>query len=177
MSERKTSTQRAVEKFIAKQCAPQNNRQPKKKNKKPERDTENDCLIWCRANNIFVHVVESSSYDPITGRKTFSRATAGMPDLIGNTANGNSIYIELKAKDRRSTLKDHQRDFLIEKIKQNCFAVVVDSVEKLNQYFREFCKLKNLESRQTYLINCLPRKTASRSNNTIVDDFEKQFGF
>ena len=177
MKDRKESTRKALENYITRECAPKNSRQPKKKYNKPERQTENDCLIWCRSKNIFVHVVESSSYDPIVGRKTFSRATPGMPDLIGNTANGNSVYIELKAKQRRSTLKEHQREFLIAKIKQNCFAVVVDRVEKLDQYFREFCKLKNLEMRQTYLLDCLPQKTGSRNTSLGRDDFEKQHGF
>lgn len=171
----KKTTQAAVEKFIAKQCAPQNSREPKRRNKKPERQTETDCLLWCRANNMFVHVIESSSYDHILGRKTLSKTTVGMPDLIGNTINGNSVYIELKAKDRRSTLKDHQRAFLIEKIRQNCFAVVVDSVHKLDQYYKEFCKLRNQESRQTYLLDCLPRKI-NRSFKA-RDEFEKKHGF
>ena len=148
----------------------------KRKNKKPEKQTEKECLLWCQQNNVFCHVIEASSYDPILKRSTVSKAQVGMSDLIGNNQHGLAMFIELKAKDRRSALSEHQRSFLIEKINQNCFAVVVDSREKLDHYYSEFSQLNDHADKRKYLLSCLPKKR-SGSRNKNADPFEKKYGF
>jgi hypothetical protein len=63
---------------------------------------------------------------------------AGYADVSGNTYDGLSIYIELKAPGKRSTLRDNQRDFLVKKIKSGCFAGVVDSVSCLETLWNNY---------------------------------------
>lgn len=172
---RKASTEAAIHKFIQKNCGPQNSRVPKRQNKKPEKKTESDVLHWARDNGFYLHVVEASSYDPLLGRKGMAKAQAGLSDVIGNTPTGLSCWIELKAKDRRSTLSELQRRFLEQKIEQNCFAVVVDTVDRLNQYWRGFCTLKTPTEKQKYLTDCLPKK--SQRIKPARDQFEEKYGF
>ena len=140
-------------------------REPRAKNKKPEKDTESSVLEWSKHNNCFLHVIESSSYDPISRRKTLSKAQAGFPDLVGNTNEGLSLYIELKAKDRRSTLREDQRSFLTMKIHQGCFAVVVDSRARLEQYWKGYHSLKTSQEKKAYLLDCLPKKRKNKVDN------------
>lgn len=137
-------------------------RQPRRKNKTPEKDVEKAVLEWARDNNIFLHVIEASSWDPRLGRKGSAKAQTGFPDLVGNSSDGLSLYVELKAKDRRSTLSEVQRLFLTRKIEQGCFAVCVDSPLKLDQYLRKFLSLANTDLRRSYLIDCLPKRMSSR---------------
>lgn len=175
MKDRKISTQNAIHNFIKRECALGSTREPRQKNKKPERETEKAVLLWAKDNGFFLHVIEASSYDPILRRKGSAKAQSGMSDLIGNTPSGLSCYIELKAKDRRSTLSEQQRHFLMQKIDQNCFAVVVDSVDKVSQYWKGFCSLKTPLERRNYLHDCLPKK--SNRVKPPRDKFEKDFGF
>ena len=170
MSDRKDSTNAAMLKYHQKQLNQQTTRERKGTYKKPEKNTEKNVLLWARSHNIHLHVVESSSYDPLLRRKGMSRAAVGFPDLVGNTQEGHSLWIELKAKDRRSTLSDKQREFLLAKIQQNCFAVVVDSVERLAQYWKGYWSQRSESDRQSYLSSCLPKKRQER----VV---ENEFGF
>ena len=174
--DRKTSTQNAIHNFIKREMGAARNKEvPTRQNKSPERDVESDVLKWANSNGFFFHVIEASNYNPLTGKseKENSKAEAGFSDLVGNTPNGLACYVELKAKDRRSTLSSSQRRFLEKKISQNCFAVVVDSDIRLAQYWKGFCSLKGFERRQAYLYDCLPKQRAKKAR----DSFEEKFGF
>lgn len=173
--DRKESTKAAINSFIQRECAPQNNREPTRRNKSPERNTEKDVLKWGRLNGFHLHVVEASTYNPVTrqAESQNSKAEAGFPDVVGNTSTGLVCYIELKAKDRRSKLSESQRRFLEQKISQNCFAVVVDSDKRLEQYWKGFCSLKSGDQRQAFLYDCLPHQKKKKPR----DGFEKSFGF
>lgn len=177
MSDHKERVNSAMNRYIEKQLGKGTTREPSRKNKTPERDTEKSVLKWGRLNGFHLHVVEASSYDRVTGRMGQAKAEAGFPDVVGNTSNGLGCYIELKAKDRRSKLSDSQRVFLKNKIAQNCFAVVVDSSEKLQQYWKGFCSLKTPTERQHYLIDCLPKQVPNRGRKRDVDPFEEKHGF
>lgn len=172
---RKASTQAAIHNFLKKEYAKGSTREPQRKNKKPERETEHSVFHWAKYNGFFLHVIDSSTYDPILCRKGTAKAQSGMPDLIGNTPNGLACYIELKAEGRRSNLSLLQQLFLEQKIDQSCFAVVVDSAEKLAQYWRGFCSLKTSVERQKYLKDCLPKK--STREKPPRDKFEEEHGF
>jgi len=143
----------------------ENNPKPARKNKSPERDTEAQVLSWCRQNDFHMHVVDSSRYDGF--RKSLSKAQkaeVGFPDLCGNTGEGLSVWIELKAKDRRSTVSPAQRRFLEKKIEQQAFAVVVDKADRLDQYWRKYCSLKTPLEKKNYLIDCMPKQVAKKSD-------------
>ncbi len=161
----KKSTREAIFKYHQKQLNQGVTREPKRKNKKPEKDVEKEVMEWARLNQVFLHVVEASSYDPISRRRVLSKAQAGFPDLVGNNVEGHACYIELKAKDRRGTVSEHQRLFLEKKIDQGSFSVVVDSVARLEQYWKGFWSLKNPDERKTYLRDCLPKKRKSRNDD------------
>jgi hypothetical protein len=83
-----------------------------------------------------------------------------------------AVFIELKAKGRRSALRENQREFLIEKINTGCFAVVVDSLELLENQWERFCLLKKRRQYQMakdFLFTALPKKKDS------LDDSEPLF--
>lgn len=154
----KKSTLQALQKYHQRQINQGVTREPKRKNKQPEKDTQKQVMSWAKDNGVFLHVIESSSYDPRLGRRGIQKAQSGFSDLVGNTSEGLTLYIELKAKDRRSNLSELQRQFLESKIDQSCFAVVVDSRARLEQYWKGFWSLKNPSEKVIYLKNCLPKK-------------------
>lgn len=153
----KQRVQYALEKFYKKQEQQQAPRESKRKYHRPEKDTEAQVLAWAKANGFHLHIVDSGSYDPRTRQRVGSKAQRGFPDLCGNSETGLSVWIELKAKDKRNTTSAHQRIFLERKISQNCFAVVVDSASRLEQYWRGFCRLTCEDARRDYLLECLPK--------------------
>lgn len=163
----KKSVQDSMKRYYERQLNQGVSREVKAKNKKPEKNTEAAVLEWSRHNNCFLHVIESSSFDPVSRRKTLSKAQAGFPDIVGNTNDGLSLYIELKAKDRRSTLREDQRSFLIMKIHQGCFAAVVDSRERLEQYWKGYHSLKTINEKKSYLLDCLPNKRKKNSDEPL----------
>ena len=165
----KKNVHRALQNYHSKQLNQGLTREPKRKNKKPEKEVEKEIMEWAQDNGIYLHVIEASSYDPRLGRKGLSKAESGFPDLVGNTNEGQSLYIELKAVDRRSTVSESQRLFLENKIDQSCFAVVVDSRQRLEQYWKGFFSHKEVEARKTYLRDCLPKKRASHKDVGLFD--------
>ena len=154
----KKNIMNAIHKYHGRQLNQGLTREPKGKNRKPEKDTEKQVMAWGRENRVFLHVIEASTYNGRTGTFGDSKVQKGFSDIVGNTEQGLACYIELKAKDRRSNLSEAQREFLEQKIDQNCFAVVVDSRARLEQYWKGFWSLKNVEDRKTYLRDCLPKK-------------------
>lgn len=176
MSDYRSRIEASVMKFHAKELRGQ--REPSRKNNAPERSVGIEVSKWARQNGFFLHEVEASIYDPNSGeaRPELAKAEAGFPDRVGNTPTGLACYIELKAKDRRSTLSDTQRVFLERKIDQNCFAVVVDSDQRLAQYWKGFCSLKTEDQRKAYLYDCLPKiqpwKGKKQKSSRADDDFD-----
>lgn len=155
----KKSVAAALKKYHAKQLGQQST-PARKKYKSPEKEVQKDVMAWARENIVFLHIVEASSWDPVVQRRTLSRAERGFSDLVGNTESGHAVYIELKAKDRRSKLSEIQRIFLTRKINQGCFAVVVDSRERLEEYWSHYWSLESLADRARYLIDSLPKQRA-----------------
>jgi hypothetical protein len=135
-----------------------------KKNGKPEKVLEKQVLTWASNHAIHLHVVESKAvYSASAGRYLRGQAEAGLPDLIGNIE-GLSAWIELKAKGRRGTLKEHQREFLVRKIEQGCFAVCIDSVDQLASVLAAFLSTPSSD-RVRLLLDHLPIKRHRHPNN------------
>lgn len=127
---------------------------PPRKNKKPEKEVEQEVLEWAERQNIYLHVIEAKAvFSASAGRYLSGQCESGMPDLIGNNNSGQSLYIELKAKGRRSNLSLDQYQFLKNKIDQNCFAVVVDSAHCLNEFYYTWLNSKN---KSGFLSSVLP---------------------
>jgi hypothetical protein len=160
----KDSVLRAMNKYSANQL-----KEPGytgRRNKKPEKLVESAVLAWAKPRPVFLHVVDSSTYDHNTGEKHAQKVEVNFLDMTGNDGMGNSMWVELKAKGKRSRLSDGQRLFIKRKIEQNCFAVVVDSADLLHEYYTTFLMYDDLELRKQYLRSILPKEKAQRA----VDD-------
>lgn len=133
-------------------------RTPRKKNKKPEKVVEKDCLDWLDKHGFSINVVESKAvYSKAAGNYIRGQTVAGFPDLVGNDKDGHAVFIELKAPGKRSTIRPAQVDFLLNKIKTNCFAVCVDSVAYLSTAYALWSELEG-ENAKEYLHSLLPKK-------------------
>jgi hypothetical protein len=141
------STKRALEAYYQK-LADQHERslKPKRKNGKPELAVRSACMEWLRLHKFGCHVVESKAvYSKSAGRYLSGQTTAGFSDITGVTPSGLGCFIEVKRKGARSTLKAHQRYFLISKIELFAFAVCVDSVAMLETIYGEFEYRRKME--------------------------------
>lgn len=125
-----------------------------RKNTAPEKETVKLILKACDSMGFSCHVVESKAvYSQAAGRYLNSQANPGFPDIVGCDQLGRALWIEVKAPGRRSTLKEHQRQFLISKIDLNCFAVCVDGPDQLLKFYREWIQA---ETKKAYLLKVLP---------------------
>ena len=142
-----------------------------KKNKKPEKEVEKACLEWMRSLSWDVNIYEAKAvYNP-DGTYRSSRMKAGVCDCMGVTPEGIPIYVEFKAKDRRTTFNldknIEQRKFLLKKIDYCAFAVVVDSAERLAEYWngwRDVVMDGGLINGRDYLRSVLPKKKKSHDS-------------
>ena len=148
----KSRVQKSVEKFLEKQDKPLS---PRRKNGKPEKEIEKEVLAWCRNRGWDVNVIEAkSTYSESAGRYIAQSVAPGFSDIAGNTQVGLAVYIELKAPGKLSTIRQQQREFLLRKIGQGCFAVCVDSVSRIETLWNGFCKAYN---KKEYLVEVLPK--------------------
>lgn len=122
-----------------------------KKRKRPEKEVEREVKDWCEEFGWDVTVIDSGFHE---GERS-KVGEYGFSDLAGNTPEGLSCYIELKAKGKISTLSIQQYLFLRRKIEKNCFAVVVDSAQLLGNLYRAFLVSTD---KKAYLISRLPEK-------------------
>lgn len=126
-----------------------------KKNAGPEKQLEKEVLVWCRTRGWKVHVVEAKAvYSVAAGRYLNSQIPPGFPDVVGMNESGVFVGIELKAHGRRSTLRDNQRLFLIECISHGAFAVCVDRLDQLVEFYKAW----SISPSKEYLISILPVK-------------------
>lgn len=133
----------------------------RKRNRAPEKRVETGVLTWGRAIGMDLHVVDSKAvYSQRAGRYIRSMTSESLPDIIGNFEHL-SVWIELKAPGKRSTLKQHQRLFLLKKIRQHCFACCVDSVEMLEKLWIDYWDAPPTEQPRI-LANHLPKPPVKR---------------
>ena len=162
----KKSVQDAINKYmynLEKQSMPTG-----RKNKKPEKIVVKALLEWLKANDFKANVIEASSYDPISRAKVVCKVEAGFSDIIATCKYGFACFIEAKAKDRRATLKEHQRDFLISRIESNAFACCVDSAELLEVIYKGYIELRSSgKSAKSFLLEQLPKKRTSHNDDSL----------
>lgn len=132
----------------------------KRSNSKPEKKVEADCLKWLRDSGFSIDVFESkATYNPNSGRYISQSMKSGITDSIGCDPFGHACFIEFKAPGRLSTLRENQRDFLVEKINHGAFGCVVDSVEKLVWIYKRWkmiVKSEGVENGKGFLLKTLP---------------------
>jgi hypothetical protein len=151
---------KAVENFSKKQIS-QDDLTPRKYSH-PELKTQAEIIKWCRAQGISIDIVDAASAWE-RGSESYSRThvRSGFSDAVGVMANGRAIYIEFKAPGKRCTLKEHQREFLIEKINNNAFACCTDSIDHIKNLlfkWKENIRLRYNENARKILIDDLHQK-------------------
>ena len=142
------------------------NIKPKRKNKAPEKEMIEKIKAKCFELSLCVSVIEAKAvWNRHANNYVKGQVEPGYPDISGNDNDGLALYIEVKAKNRRCNLKDHQRKFLEKKIKSNCFAVVVDSPDKLSFFYKTFKKLRHdgkIVKARKFLMDMLPKKRTAK---------------
>ncbi len=158
------STKAALNRYYEKQARELS--RVKRTNQKPEFQFRYHIAVpWFRVNGFDVDVVESKAvYSHAAGRFLEGQAEAGFSDIVGVTSYfGVGVWCELKAPGKRSTLKPHQRDFLLSKINKYAFALCADSIHGPNgieTVYKEWMRLRQtgmLMQSKTYLIGQLPK--------------------
>lgn len=142
-----SSTKKALEKYFEREHKKLQREMtgPKRKNKSPEKKVVKDILEWGKKYGLDLDVIEASGYDRIKKAMVHdTKIDPGYPDISGNDRFGLAVYIEAKAKGRRSSLRDHQRQFLMRKINSGAFACVADSAEYVHELYHKWlvCKLR-----------------------------------
>lgn len=149
------STRDALHRYI-KRTQPNTRR---KKNHAPEKVVEKQVLAWLSGQGFCVSVVESKAhYSKAAGAYLGQSAPSGFPDIVGNDRHGRAIYIELKAPGKLSTVRPAQVLFLLRKIETNCFACVIDSLERLQELYQFWDQTVERDARENYLRSRLPKK-------------------
>lgn len=147
--EHKKRVEAALNKYFTKQLP-----KPIKHNKKPEAEFVLILLNHLKDIGFSIDVVEAKGvYSEDAQRYIHGKTRPGFSDFVGNDPSGHSVYIEVKAPGKRSTLRPEQREFLIEKISTNAFAIVCDSVEYFTSTYANWRQANN---KKAYLLKELP---------------------
>jgi hypothetical protein len=135
---------------------------PKRRNGKPEKDlTELPCLSWMREQGWSVNIFESkATFNPKSGKWLQQSMLKGTVDCIGTDSLGHAVFIEFKAPGKLSTLRVHQQQFIIEKINAGAFAVAVDELDLLKNFYWKWRvkKTHSLEDAKAFLHSQFPTK-------------------
>lgn len=161
------SAKKAIEKFSMRALG-QTNRKKRAPNKKPEKSTEIACMEWFLEYGFSMHVVEAKAvWSKAAGRYLNGQVAPGFSDSAGCTPDGIGCFVEFKAKDRISTLRPAQREFLKEKIIKGCFACVVDGIERLKENYAQWRKAKRQsdEDAISYLLSVMPKDKSGRDDD------------
>ena len=145
----KKGLQKAVEKYSSRGLKKQT-----KKREHPEKELEKEVMTWAKEYGFDLTVVDSSGYGTWDNKKV---GELGVTDLIGNYK-ALSVWIELKAKGKLSTIRYDQYKFLERKAQAGCFAVCVDSVDLLKEIWSQWLYKKTVgQGPIEYLLDVLPK--------------------
>jgi len=160
----KKETLEALDSFSARDAKKYAPKKQKARSKKPELLVEKDVVKWAKKNGVEIYKTDAAGeYSPKADMYLKDAdLIAGHSDYSGDCkqALGCAVYIECKAKDRRCNTSFSQYNFLKNKINRGCFAVVVDSAEKLDFYFYHWLSLRDSfkpVKAQEYLMGILPK--------------------
>lgn len=170
------STKKALNRYFEKLAKEQKPKAPRRKNKAPEKVVVGQLCAWMSEQGWSYDIAEASTYDRITRRHSEGRLPAGFSDVVAAAplvGVAVAAYIEAKAPSRRSTLKPHQRDFLIRKIEAGSFAVVVDSAQLLEKFWLEYKEaVESGRPTKDILLAMLPKQ-----NTKAHDKIDPEMGF
>lgn len=101
-----------------------------------------------------IHRVEARAvWNPDAGRYMDGQTEASFPDLCGCGPDGESVWVEVKAKGKRFATSYGQFEFLKEKIIKGCFAIVADQPDFA---LKNFLRWKNHPTPKKFLLSLLP---------------------
>jgi hypothetical protein len=138
-----------------------------RRNNKPEAVIETSIYEKLIELGWSVDYYESSTFGLTNQYSQDYKVRPGHSDLGGNLPNGIACWIECKDKGKRSNLSDNQRQFLIEKISTNCFAIVADSIESVLDQYNQWL---NCENKKAYLLKSIPIK--KERADSLVNPFD-----
>lgn len=150
----KSRIRKSIESFSVK-----NNNLPKKTRKKRNKNNEGPVVLEIKNGLEYigwsVSIIESKAvFNSDAGRYLHGKTDPGYPDISGNTPNGLAVFIEVKDRGKRTTLKKHQMEFLIEKINTNCFAICADSLEYVKLVYNQW---RQCDNKKALLLRELPK--------------------
>lgn len=132
-------------------------RKPPRKNSKPEEQLQKATTKLLRSMGFSIQVVESKAvYNPKKGRYLSGQTKSGTSDIYGCDPVGFGVFIEMKAPGKRSTVKQHQVEYLWDKIRRGAFGYVCDDNEKLKTDYSQWLRLR--KKNKLAAINFLKRK-------------------
>jgi len=138
---------------------------PTRKNAKPEKEVEKEILAWAKDFKMSLHIIEAkATYNPNLGAYRSKAVASGFLDAVGNYG-PYACFVEFKAKGKRHTLRENQRDFISKKIFEGAFACVTDSVVHLSSLFVSWLNADE-NTRIQLLLNDLPKKKQTKD----IDD-------
>jgi hypothetical protein len=152
------STKKALHNYFEKQARKVS--RPKKRNFKPEKQVELECVQWMTAQGWDIGIYEAKAvYNPHAGRYLRGVMKAGTVDCQGVMPDGTFVAVEFKAPGRLKTFNsarnDRQRIYLINKINHNAFGAVVDSAKLLAEIYESWAKEED-PYRKWLLMDFLP---------------------
>ena len=154
MTSDKDRVVKAMENFHKRENAKFNKKKRLVPNKTPEEDVVKELVTFYTKNDFFIKRYESKA-KLIGGVWRASGLSVGTPDLGGVCPNGFAHWNEVKAKGKRSALREEQKQFLQEVIKRGGFGIVCDSLVYLETVYTKWLDLGRSE-RMHYLIDELP---------------------
>lgn len=166
MDEFKRRIQNALDRHSSRQI-----KTPKRKkhNGKPEAILALDIKKTLNEWGWSVDIVESKAvYSEAAGAYLHGKTRPGFSDIVGNDCNGFAVYIEVKAKGKRSTVRPDQYKFLTEKINTNAFAIVADSIEYISNAHDVWSTSRD----KNFLLDELPKlqpRWAERDKDPVFD--------
>lgn len=130
---------------------------------KPEKQVEQAVHWWACRNDIWLNVYDSKgSYSEAKGRYSKNLGLVkGHPDFAGYHKSGLAVVIELKAEGKLNNTSLEQYQYLVRCLDYNVFAVVADSVERVDYLWTEWNNLRKNQDPKTasqFLLNELPKK-------------------
>lgn len=134
----------------------------KKKNQKPETQALADIMMVLKIKHWLCFRYEAkSAFDPISNKYRMTHVVPGHTDIAGITPEGFPFYIEVKAKGKRSQVRDNQIKFILDTIRFGSFSIVADSGEYVLDCYTKWIDVIKKGSRGKegikYLIGLMPK--------------------
>lgn len=162
-------TKKKLMNSIAKFCKKNDPRRDKRKNLAPEKEFVKKLVVHLKLKGFFVSVVEAKAvFNEKAGRYMTSQVSSdGFCDIVGNDPNGRAVFIEAKAEGKKSTLRENQHKFLLEKIESNCFAACIDSITSFDILYSGYCNISDPKEKKAFLKHYLPKPRARKFDPTL----------